>query len=530
MALSKVTTETDLVSIRRAIQRLNKKLDANATPTWSAVSVTGAVSFSSADASGGIAASSTVWAADLSLTAPSDVYNLDHDSFSGFVANEHIDHTSVSILGAGLLIGQGGDITATRTFTLNNSDIDHNALTNTHQAITTAATPTFADLTLSDMQLGTPVYPSIHDFLSTTVSVGQTSGGTVSDNGDGTVSVASGTGYIKKTDSSTGELVTFNWAANTAVPLVDNSVNYVLIQYNSGSPLVTSTDDFSVINFHTEFVVGLVYREGADVKVLQAGNRLPDAQIRLCTQKFLRGIEHISGGAIGEKATRYVTSTAGIFYLGDTRIDTPVFDSSTENFEHYYYRDGAGGWNDATATGQIDNVYYDNGSGTLAELTPNRYGVHWVYISFEGKLSILYGQGDYKYNEAVLAQPPASIPDYLNTFAILAGKIVIQKNASSFSTIESAFVKVFVPEDTLDHNDLASLQGGTTSEYYHLTSAEHSELTDWLGNITLLPDGNLILPNIKSGATQAAASAVAGELWKTSGHASLPDNVLMIGI
>jgi len=357
-------------------------------------------------------------------------------------------------------------------------DGDGTITLSTPQDIHTGASPTFADLTLGDMQLGSPTYPTIHDFLSTTVSVGQTSGGTVTDNGDGTVTVAAGTGYIKKTDSPTGELVTFDWAEDDSVSLTDNSINYVLVKYNNGNPIVDSTDDFNSINFHTEFVVGLVYREGTNVKILQAGNKLPDAQIRFCTQRYLRGIEHISGGSIAEKATRYVTSTAGIFYIGDTRIDTPAFDSSAENFEHYYYRDGAGGWNDATPTGQIDNVYYDDGSGTLAELTPNRYGIHWVYISFEGKLSVVYGQGDYKYNEAVLAQPPASIPDYLDKFAILAGKIVIQKNASSFSTIESAFVKVFVPEDTLDHNDLASLQGGTAGEYYHLTSAQHTDLTD----------------------------------------------------
>jgi len=34
----------------------------------------------------------------------------------------------------------------------------------------------------------------------------------------------------------------------------------------------------------------------------------------------------------------------------------------------------------------------------------------------------------------------------------------------------------------------------------------------------------------KSGATQAAAGAAAGEIWKTASHASLPDNVLMIGV
>lgn len=40
----------------------------------------------------------------------------------------------------------------------------------------------------------------------------------------------------------------------------------------------------------------------------------------------------------------------------------------------------------------------------------------------------------------------------------------------------------------------------------------------------------LFLRTIKSGATQVAAGAAANEVWKTSGHASLPDNVLMIGV
>lgn len=35
---------------------------------------------------------------------------------------------------------------------------------------------------------------------------------------------------------------------------------------------------------------------------------------------------------------------------------------------------------------------------------------------------------------------------------------------------------------------------------------------------------------LKSGATQAAAGAAAGEVWKTASHATLPDNVLMVGV
>ena len=42
--------------------------------------------------------------------------------------------------------------------------------------------------------------------------------------------------------------------------------------------------------------------------------------------------------------------------------------------------------------------------------------------------------------------------------------------------------------------------------------------------------GGLKISEVKSGATQGAAGAVATEVWKTLGHASLPDNVLMIGV
>lgn len=48
--------------------------------------------------------------------------------------------------------------------------------------------------------------------------------------------------------------------------------------------------------------------------------------------------------------------------------------------------------------------------------------------------------------------------------------------------------------------------------------------------LTVKADGSIILGTIKSGATQVAAGAVANELWKTSGHATLPDNVVMIGV
>lgn len=83
---------------------------------------------------------------DVSATAPSDddvlTYNsttskwtagaqtaINHDALTGFVANEHIDHTTVSISSGGILSG-GGTIAATRTITLASSDVDHDGTTN----------------------------------------------------------------------------------------------------------------------------------------------------------------------------------------------------------------------------------------------------------------------------------------------------------------------------------------------------------------------------------------------------------------
>ena len=58
---------------------------------------------------------------DVSISTPSNIYNLDHDSFSGFVSNEHIDHSTVTVSGGSGLSG-GGDLTTDRTISLDSHD------------------------------------------------------------------------------------------------------------------------------------------------------------------------------------------------------------------------------------------------------------------------------------------------------------------------------------------------------------------------------------------------------------------------
>ena len=76
---------------------------------------------------GGILTGGGTIAANRTISLASS--GVDHDATTNFAANEHIDHTTVSVSAGGILTG-GGTIAATRTISLANSGVDHDATTN----------------------------------------------------------------------------------------------------------------------------------------------------------------------------------------------------------------------------------------------------------------------------------------------------------------------------------------------------------------------------------------------------------------
>lgn len=307
-------------------------------------------------------------------------------------------------------------------------------------------------------------------------SAGWTSGGVITNAGGGVITVSSGTGLIRATNSDIATIFFTDFAASIPanVVLVDGSQNYIYVEYNAGAPRVIATT-IERADYNTSFLIGNVYRVGTTLHINSTTKTaISDHAAKMITfNKEVMPYARANGSMISEVATRGFAITAGTFWNGLVRFTTNAFSTATGSF-FYFYRNGVGGWTKVATQTQINNTQFDNGTGTLATLSNNKYGVHWVFIDTDGDTYVVYGQGDYTLIEAQNAMVPSSLPVEVTSHAFVVGKIIIQKSATAFTQIESAFAMGFTTAMASEHNSLAGLD---TGNYLHLTEAQKTIAT-----------------------------------------------------
>ena len=330
--------------------------------------------------------------------------------------------------------------------------------------------------TVEMAEIGAATYDDVQDWSNSTQSAGVIDGGVLTDGGIGTLDISAVKGVVKTTDSAIGDNVFFDLALSAGVALTDNSTNYIAVDYNSGTPqFIVSTSNAA--NGHTIFNLGKVYREGTGLDIVDSGLNIYDFNKRVQQHHLEESALHfVSGAIVTATGTRNIALTIGVMYAGLNRIPTTAIDTSgTDDFKYYYYTGAA--WVESDQT-QIDNLNYNDIASGLDTLSNNKYGVHWVYKGTGVSTYVVYGQSSYTLADAQAAQPPGSLPDHVNEFGVLRAKIIIKKSATAFTEIESVDDITFTSFTPSDHNELTSLQGGLATEYYHLTSAQHTDLTD----------------------------------------------------
>ena len=265
-----VTVNANDVAIGQAVA-------ASSTPTFAGLTLTGNLISDSIISGSRIATTGQITGSTISASVVQATQGtINHDSLAGFVANEHINHTSVDITAGAGLTG-GGDISSTRTLavgagtgiTVNANDVAIG------QAVSTTSNVLFANITGSIISgssllgvVGTATQGTIdhdglanfvanehidHSAVSVTAGDGLTGGGTIAANR--TINVVGGDGI---TANANDVAVT---AAQTAITSLINS---------SLTKIGTATDQ-EYIKFDTSNEVNVHINNSEKLSVTTAG-------------------------------------------------------------------------------------------------------------------------------------------------------------------------------------------------------------------------------------------------------------------
>lgn len=337
------------------------------------------------------------------------------------------------------------------------------------------------------------LYSAAHDHINTLQDIinhawsagACASGFDLTNNTDGTISVASGSAVLRSTNSPHGELN--GYAVPASVPadvvLTDLVTNYVVIAYNAGSPRVEVVDNLATfLSDQTKTLAFAVNRLGTTLSVLDFRSNNVDYIRKNSIKDYLtHGIEHASGSVVADAGSAQFDVTEGVYYVLNNEFTVDAFVGGVDTFE-YVYGDGAGGWTRVAAQTDIDNASYDDGDGALGVVGNNKFANHFLYavINIPGHYKVVYGTADYgTLAAAQAAGAPESLPPDLDSLstAILIAKVITQEGVVAFADVQDPFVTQLTSTIAATHNGLAGIQGGAPADYQHLLTTEVAKLT-----------------------------------------------------
>ena len=256
--------------------------------------------------------------------------------------------------------------------------------------------------------------------------------------------------------------------AATELTLNNNTTNYIVADYNGGSPVLKVITNAELITESDVVPILTIYDAGGTFHSLnwdELGLGLPNKlhQRLVKTQRYQRE----SGLAISLGANLAFTISEGKVWYGAKRQNVLALDSLTDTVLRVA-PDGT-----LTPITALNNTHFYNGT-TYTELLPNKYAINWVYrgIEQEKHCYIMLGDGNYNLADAQIAQPPAA-PAIITSHAQLIAKVIIEKDNVVPYSVQSAFDVKFAAASITNHNDLAGLN---VDDYQHLTAAELAEL------------------------------------------------------
>lgn len=258
--------------------------------------------------------------------------------------------------------------------------------------------------------------------------------------------------------------------------LLNNDTNYVIVEYNNGSPRYNVLDNDGTVDWSSVILYMIIYRADNFVHILEFGNMGSGLSSKMndriiSTDRFARE----SGCSLGlSGSTGVVTLSSGVVWNGPNRQIVNGVTSMGLFFKNYH---SGGTWVYTTTAHTINNLYYDNGTD-LVLATGGKYLVNWYFRGQELNDHLYEVVSSNQYDSVLGAEASnePNLPELIISHAFLVGRIIIAVSATTGIT-QSAFTNVFQPSGASGiHNDLIGLQGGLPNEYYHLDSNKYNNL------------------------------------------------------
>lgn len=300
-------------------------------------------------------------------------------------------------------------------------------------------------------------------------ALGLISGG-LSDGGGFQVDVSAGEGYLLDGNI----LKKIEWI-NQSITLAANQTKY--IYFNASGVLTTSNTQPAIL---TVVLLGRVNTNGSTIQFIDKssfrGNHTANKLTDLMREVF--GSLFYFGCITTENATPFkVDVTNGEYYYGANEF-APTGGSAI-TFDKYY-RDGSGGWTIVAGVDTIPNDKYDNGSGTLQNMTAGFYAKGVLYVVGDGadeRYFFVYPQAEYAIQNDAENAPLPIPPTYFSGAVVRIASFVVQQGAGSITTVlderPTPTTNSSATAASSDHLSLSNLTSGNAghSQFYMLNGS-----------------------------------------------------------
>lgn len=270
----------------------------------------------------------------------------------------------------------------------------------------------------------TPLKSLTRDFFSS----GLESGGVVSKHIDG-AHVSSGSAWVEKD----GIPKKVSWNDEIILDIPNNKKSHIYVcQNGTVSHSVTEPNSYCC-------VLAVVVKYNNEITFISE-NTKPVSQLREQIYNYIGkviGPISYAGSITTENSppSRKLDVSSGKFFIHDKQCDV---DSTSQIEYSLWYRGGVGcdGWDSIQGNTEIDNLNFDDGSGSIVEMDNGKFRKDLLFLTYPKSFHLVIGQEEFdSLNDAENGNDP-NIPQVFSKNSMVISAIIIEKGGNISKIID----------------------------------------------------------------------------------------------